>query len=129
MDTNTKLTKICYIKCDTCGRLIGTFMHNQDMDWVFPGLIDDEACNMQAKAFSQITVNGKIQKIYCTRCHHSISIKDGEIMNTNTKLTKKDIIDITEQAYENMCSKYPDKKDRYLEAKETAIKLLEGVGQ
>ena len=66
MDINTELTKICYIKCDTCGRLLGTFMHNRDQDWVFPGLIEDEACNMQAKAVSQIYVNGKIQKIYCT---------------------------------------------------------------
>lgn len=66
MDTNDKLTKICYIKCNTCGRLLGTYMHNRDMDWVFPGLLEDSACNMQAKAVSQIYVNGKIQKIYCT---------------------------------------------------------------
>lgn len=66
MDTNDKLTKICYIKCNTCGRLLGTYMHNRDMDWVFPVLLEDSAYNMQTKAVSEIYVNGKIQKIYCT---------------------------------------------------------------
>lgn len=128
-------TRICRVKCATCGRLLGTYIHSYITDYFLPGLFEDDACNMGVEALSSLTIDGKIRKIYCTdrpckpSMPSSISIKEEEIMNTNTKLTKKDIIDITEQAYENMCAKYPDKKDKYLEAKEIAIKLLEGVEQ